>query len=261
MQCHVPSRVGGQRWIFDFPIEILDPRHARPTEILLLALLNDRLYYLTDLRRWTEVVRGRRGERWNERQKRRALEREIPGVAVVVAGNENGGTEWGEHGGAEVSGKLNLAQDVTAPGNTGASVRWKSRHDCGPQYILLTLRESRGIRQRRISRVPPSSPHRRQDSRRRGLDYFGFSSSRTMRRSRMLAHQRQGWFQQCSMETILVRKNIEGTAIALKRLSINCITYFLQAVILNKYYWITEFVKSTKVTYFIFWLCKLQWWF
>ncbi|KYN40238.1 hypothetical protein ALC56_05183, partial [Trachymyrmex septentrionalis] len=29
----------------------------------------------------------------------------------------------GEHGGAEVSGKLNLAQDVTAPGNTGASVR------------------------------------------------------------------------------------------------------------------------------------------
>ncbi|KYN13937.1 hypothetical protein ALC57_14011, partial [Trachymyrmex cornetzi] len=44
-------------------------------------------------------------------------------VAVVVAGNENGGTAWGEHGGAEVSGKLNLAQDVTAPGNTGASAR------------------------------------------------------------------------------------------------------------------------------------------
>ncbi|EGI62065.1 hypothetical protein G5I_09645 [Acromyrmex echinatior] len=44
-------------------------------------------------------------------------------VVVVVAGNENGGTAWGEHGGAEVSGKLNLAQDVTAPGNTGVSVR------------------------------------------------------------------------------------------------------------------------------------------
>ncbi|KYM91204.1 hypothetical protein ALC53_01616 [Atta colombica] len=50
-------------------------------------------------------------------------ERRLSGVAVMVTGNENEGTAWGEHGGAEVSGKLNLAQDVTAPGNTGASVR------------------------------------------------------------------------------------------------------------------------------------------
>jgi len=107
----------------------------------------------------------------------------------MVTGNENEGTAWGEHGGAEVSGKLNLAQDVTAPGNTGASVRWKSRHDCGPQYVLLTLRESRGIRQRRISRVPPSSPRRRQDFRRQELQLlrvFIFSHDATVADARTL---------------------------------------------------------------------------
>lgn len=46
-------------------------------------------------------------------------------AVVVVAGGCRcrGRGRNGEYGGAEVSGKLNLAQDVTAPGNTGASVR------------------------------------------------------------------------------------------------------------------------------------------
>lgn len=51
-----------------------------------------------------------------------------------------------------VGGKLNLAQDVTAPGNSDAAVWRKSRHDYGPQYVLPTVRESRGISQRRIPR-------------------------------------------------------------------------------------------------------------
>jgi len=52
---------------------------------------------------------------------------------MVVAGDKDRGRERerekgekgqsGERGGAEVGGKLNLAQDVTAPGNTGASVQ------------------------------------------------------------------------------------------------------------------------------------------
>lgn len=49
----------------------------------------------------------------------------------MVAGDKNRGGGMkkegkgrnGEHGEAEVGGKLNLAQDVTAPGNTGASVQ------------------------------------------------------------------------------------------------------------------------------------------
>ncbi|CAL1684092.1 unnamed protein product [Lasius platythorax] len=88
------------------------------------------------------TVERRVGERTrNERRKRRALERERPpegggdggGLpaggcrrqerAVAEKGEGRVRTERRKHGEAEVGGKLNLAQDVTAPGNTGVSVQ------------------------------------------------------------------------------------------------------------------------------------------
>jgi hypothetical protein len=64
-----------RRWIFDFPIEITDPRHGGPTEIRLLGPSNDRLFYPADLR-WLLRARkdGRDGGDRSERQKRLALE-------------------------------------------------------------------------------------------------------------------------------------------------------------------------------------------
>lgn len=46
---------------------------------------------------------------------------------------------WVRVGLGGVGGKLNLAQDVTAPGNSDAAVWRKSRHDYGPQYVLPTV--------------------------------------------------------------------------------------------------------------------------
>ncbi|TGZ46698.1 hypothetical protein DBV15_09140 [Temnothorax longispinosus] len=115
-----------------------DPRHASPTEIFLPALSNDRLYYLTDLNGdcWGEGAKGREMKRAAKETRVRAGD--LGGGGGDGDAGGGGGSGWWlpatrergngmererEHGGAEVSGKLNLAQDVTAPGNTGASVR------------------------------------------------------------------------------------------------------------------------------------------
>ncbi|EFN76383.1 hypothetical protein EAI_02856 [Harpegnathos saltator] len=101
---------------------------------------HERLHVQTSSEHYHGTCGGR-----SEQQKRRALEQDISRVVMVAMGGDGGGgggggaggggggwwlpaprTEGrnGEYGGAEVSGKLNLAQDVTAPGNTdAASVR------------------------------------------------------------------------------------------------------------------------------------------
>lgn len=153
---------------------------------------SDRLYHLADLRRrMPGLLNG--GRTRNERRKRRALERETPGVAVAGGCLRQGqGEREKEREGWERA-------ERRARGSGGwRQIESRARRDrprehrrvctvkittrlCGPQYVLPTLRGSRGIRQRRISRRRRTDDEIPDVEGSDSLSCSGFSSSRATR--------------------------------------------------------------------------------
>lgn len=200
---------------FLLPHRNLGSTSRQPNRNPFPALSNDRLYYLADLRWWLLGAKGR--------EMKRAVKETRVRAGDLGGGGAGGGwwlpaTRPGKRNGESTEGRggrrlaANWISRKTWPPPGTPACLYGENHDTTASHNTYYSRFVKVValgndvflecrhRRRADDKIPDVE----------GSDYSGFSSSRTTRRSRMLARQRRGWFHDTRRKQSSFARTLKG---------------------------------------------------